>query len=101
LCKQILPISRPCVIVAAFVGPPGSASVWRSPIDFGKSIRPFSLTREISMKPYLGPSFQLVDTIEWADLARDNRCGPRTNPLLLKGAVRAWPAWQRWSFENL
>ena len=53
------------------------------------------------MKPYLGPSFQLVDTIKWADLARDNRFGPRTKPLLVKGAVRAWPAWQRWSFENL
>jgi hypothetical protein len=53
------------------------------------------------MNAYLGPSFQLVDTIEWENLARDHRFGPRTQPLLVKGAVRAWPAWERWSFESL
>jgi len=53
------------------------------------------------MKSYLGPSFQLIDAIEWVDLARASRFGPRTNPLLVKGAVRAWPAWDRWTFDNL
>jgi lysine-specific demethylase 8 len=53
------------------------------------------------MKTYLGPSFQRIDEIAWVDLARDSRFGPRTKPLLVKGAVRAWPAWERWSFDNL
>lgn len=54
------------------------------------------------MKPYLGPTFQLIDEIAWTDLASNQRAfGPRTKPLLVKGAVRAWPAWERWSFENL
>ena len=53
------------------------------------------------MKSILGPSFQLIDEIAWEDLARDRSIGPRSKPLLVKGAVRAWPAWQRWSFENL
>ena len=27
--------------------------------------------------------------------------GPRTSPLLVKGAVREWPAYERWTFERL
>jgi hypothetical protein len=54
-----------------------------------------------SMNPYTGPSFELVDEIAWEDLERDSRFGPRKRPLLVKGAVRAWPAWERWSFERL
>lgn len=53
------------------------------------------------MQSYLGPSFQLIDEIAWEDLARDSRFGPRRTPLLVKGAVRAWRAWDRWTFENL
>src|SRR5438093_8799358 len=53
------------------------------------------------MTPYAGPSFQLVDTIPWEDLVRGGGFGPRTTPLLVKGAVRAWPAWEKWSFERL
>jgi lysine-specific demethylase 8 len=53
------------------------------------------------MTAYLGPSFQLVDEIAWEDLVRAGGFGPRTTPLLVKGAVRAWPAWERWSFERL
>jgi lysine-specific demethylase 8 len=53
------------------------------------------------MKSYLGPSFQLVDTVAWEDLSRAGGFGPRSTPLLIKGAVRQWPAWERWSFEKL
>jgi lysine-specific demethylase 8 len=53
------------------------------------------------MISYRGPSFQLIDEIAWEDLVRDSRFGPRTRPLLVKGAVKAWPAWEKWSFENL
>src|SRR5438034_4527157 len=53
------------------------------------------------MTSILGPSFQLIDEIAWEDLVRDRRLGPRAKPLLVKGAVRAWPAWERWSFERL
>jgi lysine-specific demethylase 8 len=54
------------------------------------------------MSSTLGPTFQLIDEVAWEDLARDRRrFGPRSTPLLVKGAVRAWPAWERWSFERL
>jgi len=53
------------------------------------------------MKSYLGPSFQFIDQIRVEDLERGRKFGPRSTPLLIKGAVRAWPAWQKWSFENL
>jgi lysine-specific demethylase 8 len=48
-----------------------------------------------------GPSFQLIDEVAWEDLARNSRIGPRSRPLLVKGAVCAWPAWERWSFDSL
>ena len=53
------------------------------------------------MASYIGPSFEFVDTIAWEDLQRQGGFGPRRTPLLIKGAVKAWPAWQRWSFESL
>jgi hypothetical protein len=53
------------------------------------------------MSAFIGPSFELVDEVAWEDLQRDSRFGPRKRPLLVKGAVRAWPAWERWSFERL
>jgi Cupin-like domain len=53
------------------------------------------------MNNYRGPSFELVDTIEWEELDRAGGFGPRDTPLLIKGAVRAWPAWERWSFDKL
>src|SRR6478735_9381400 len=53
------------------------------------------------MTAYLGPSFRLVDEVPWEELARDRRTGPRSKPLLIKGAVKAWPAWDRWSFDRL
>ncbi len=53
------------------------------------------------MQTYLGPSFQFVDEIAWEDLERSGGFGRRTRPLLVKGAVRAWAAWEKWSFETL
>src|SRR5579862_7274793 len=53
------------------------------------------------MKDYRGPSFELVDTIEWEELDRARGFGARDTPLLIKGAVKAWPAWERWSFDRL
>ncbi|SRR5258708_4661392 len=53
------------------------------------------------MKSYQGPGFRFVDEIQWEELVRSRRRSPRTQPLLVKGAVRAWPAWERWSFEEL
>jgi hypothetical protein len=53
------------------------------------------------MTPILGPTFQRIDEIEWDELVRDGSLGPRHAPLLVKGAVRAWPAWERWSFPRL
>src|SRR5207237_2992805 len=54
-----------------------------------------------AMTQYRGPSFELVDTITWDNLDRSGGFGPRDTPLLSKGAVRAWPAWERWSFDKL
>jgi lysine-specific demethylase 8 len=53
------------------------------------------------MTPFSGPFFRLADEIAWDDLARRGGFGPRATPLLVKGAVRAWPAWERWSFDAL
>lgn len=53
------------------------------------------------MDNYRGPEFQLVDTISWEELRARGGFAPRTQPLLVKGAVRQWPAWERWSFEYL
>ncbi|HEX4590141.1 MAG TPA: cupin-like domain-containing protein [Gemmataceae bacterium] len=53
------------------------------------------------MKNYRGPSFEFVETVSWDELDRSGGFGPRDTPLLVKGAVRAWPAWQRWSFDKL
>ena len=50
---------------------------------------------------YQGPLFTLVDTMDWHDVVRQGGFGPRTAPLLVKGAVRAWPAFENWTFEKL
>ncbi|WP_020468186.1 cupin-like domain-containing protein [Zavarzinella formosa] len=50
---------------------------------------------------YQGPSFQFVEEIQWEELSKSGGFGPRTSPLLIKGAVRAWPAWDNWSFDKL
>src|SRR5262245_30815544 len=49
---------------------------------------------------YRGPAFRMVE-----ERAADSLCqqgaGAHDHPLLVKGAVRAWPAWTRWSFDQL
>lgn len=50
---------------------------------------------------YAGPSFERVEEIQWEDLVRRGGFGPRTTPILVKGAVFQWPAHERWTFERL
>jgi hypothetical protein len=53
---------------------------------------------------FVGPSFQLADQIDFEDLdqvggfeavARNRR------PLVIKGALKAWPAWEKWNLDAL
>ncbi|HLY08449.1 MAG TPA: cupin-like domain-containing protein [Planctomycetota bacterium] len=53
------------------------------------------------MSSFQGPTFQLVDQVSWEELSRTRNFGPQSRPLLVKGAVRPWPAWTKWSFERL
>jgi hypothetical protein len=50
---------------------------------------------------YAGPTFRQVEEIAWEELNARGGFGARTTPLLVKGAVKAWPAWSRWTFENI
>jgi Cupin-like domain len=50
---------------------------------------------------YEGPTFQLVDTISAEELEKQGGFKPRTRPLLVKGAVKRWPAWEKWSFNQI
>jgi Cupin-like domain len=52
------------------------------------------------MSNYLGPTFQLVDTISAEEF--ENKMGKTFNrPLLVKGAVKQWPAWEKWTFSQI
>lgn len=53
------------------------------------------------MTSYVGPSFQLVETITAEELAQLGGFQARDRPLLVKGAIKAWPAWEKWSFSRL
>ena len=53
------------------------------------------------MKGYRGPTFRKIDVINWEELLLRPGARPRKRPLLVKGAVKAWPAWERWSFDSL
>jgi lysine-specific demethylase 8 len=44
--------------------------------------------------------FQLAVERSASELGKSN-AGPPDRPLLVRGAVRDWPAWTRWSFEQL
>jgi hypothetical protein len=46
-----------------------------------------------------GPEFEFVDEVQAEELG--TKFGRRTRPLLVKGAVRMWPAWERWSFDSI
>ncbi|MDB5314090.1 MAG: cupin-like domain protein [Gemmataceae bacterium] len=49
----------------------------------------------------VGPAFEFVDEIEWHQLEKNGGFGARSRPLLVKGAVKQWPAWERWSFDQI
>jgi lysine-specific demethylase 8 len=51
------------------------------------------------MPEYTGPSFQIVDVCGSGRVA--SRASAADRPLLVKGAVRNWRAWTRWSFDRL
>jgi hypothetical protein len=53
------------------------------------------------MAAYRGPPFRLVDTVTSAELERQGGFRPRRRPLLVKGALTTWPAWEKWSFGKL
>ena len=53
------------------------------------------------MKTFRGPSFRLVDEIPFDTFEFGATVATRTTPLLVKGAVRHWPAWQNWAFDQL
>jgi hypothetical protein len=48
----------------------------------------------------LGPEFEFVEEIPSSALGGAG-FGRRTRPLLVRGAVRLWPAWGKWSFDQL
>src|SRR5258708_3132106 len=50
---------------------------------------------------YRGPAFEKVETIEPDALDKAGGLRRRSRPLLVKGAVKRWPASERWSFEAL
>src|SRR5437762_14151274 len=52
------------------------------------------------MTAYRGPAFQMVEERPSESLTQQD-AGGYDHPLLVKGAVRAWPAWTRWSFDQL
>ncbi len=51
--------------------------------------------------PYRGPTFRLVEQADWDELRRQRGLRKRKRPLLVKGAIKHWPASERWTFESL
>jgi hypothetical protein len=47
----------------------------------------------------IGPEFEFVEEVRWDELTAGG-FGRRSRPLLVKGAVRMWPAWERWTFDK-
>lgn len=50
---------------------------------------------------YVGPSFERVEEVPWRELVDRGGFGRRTRPILVKGVVRKWPAYEHWTFEKL
>lgn len=48
-----------------------------------------------------GPSFQLIEETTWEALQASGRQLPFERPVLVKGGVKHWPAFSKWSFEHL
>jgi lysine-specific demethylase 8 len=51
------------------------------------------------MTAYAGPAFRLVDTITLDRFQRQGGLASLARPLLVKGGVTGWPAWEKWSFD--
>lgn len=52
------------------------------------------------MSDFVGPRFRLVDEMPAERLLAEGG-QVHSKPLLVRGAVRTWPAWTRWSFDQL
>jgi hypothetical protein len=50
---------------------------------------------------FTGPSFERIDEVAFADFELGAQVATRSRPLLVKGAVKHWPAWDNWSLEKL
>ena len=48
-----------------------------------------------------GPAFHLVDECALEAFEFEAGIAARATPLLVKGAVRHWPAWENWTFDKL
>jgi hypothetical protein len=48
-----------------------------------------------------GPSFQVIEETTWEKLEASGRQLPFERPVLVKGGVKHWPAFSKWSFEHL
>jgi lysine-specific demethylase 8 len=61
-------------------------------------------TRTVPSSPVtpsaLGPQFTFVDEVPWDELRARGGFGRRARPILVKGAVKQWQAFERWSFES-
>jgi lysine-specific demethylase 8 len=50
---------------------------------------------------YAGPTLTSVDQIDAAELEREGGFRSHTRPLLVRGAIKQWPAYSRWTFDRL
>jgi len=53
------------------------------------------------MAEYKGPKFRFIEEISAEALAASGGFKPRRRPLLVKGALKNWPASERWTFDKL
>ncbi|SFC46434.1 Cupin-like domain-containing protein [Polaromonas sp. OV174] len=49
----------------------------------------------------IGPSFELIEETTWEALKQSGRQWPFARPVLIKGGIKHWPAFEKWSFEHL
>ncbi len=66
----------------------------------GIPIEAEQITRPPTRVP-LGPRFQLIEETTWEALAQSGRQSPFSRPVLVKGGVKQWPAYSKWSFDYL
>lgn len=53
------------------------------------------------MNVYRGPQFRQVQQLQWQDVEADGGFRGGNRPVLIKGALRNWPASRNWTFERL